>query len=517
MGALPGGRPVTVVEVVSAAAGEHTDLSRQAPLARPFYEGLPVTAGWSLQAQQASPPVQVVYKHTQDRRGIRADEDQQWRPDGAALSFRAAAAEVPGPTAGRSTAEVLGLVPGEAPYRWNAAEHNRQRWRATAVEPTAEAVEHLSISTFNAGGYRGHVEKFRCGSFHILLGQEVGGATPELREARLAEIRHEGFVPVVESDQLIGCLAHLYGGHDVLWSHADEYFEALLVRLRLQTALCGLRELTVGSFHINNVHAKKSYVSHGILHTVLSRACEAEASILGYDVNRATGGVLRVLEEFGRGGLIAQTPPQQDCVGLVLPPGSPLLQLRLDPPKYFSFYRGDLQLSLRDTDAHYLVAAHFHVGNKRTRTGKARQHRQQRKKASRRAKNTAATEQQEDQGVGPDEDLEGRTEKAPSSESDSEDLASPYLRRPPPRPSAESLAWAAEMRRRRQRRGADRPRADPGCTRPPPPWEPEDAGANDVGWQPWFLWPPTAFYDQPVVGPGRRAPDEGLLDCLPEG
>jgi hypothetical protein len=275
--------------------------------------------------------------------------------------------------------------------------------------------------------------------------------------------------------------------------------------------------LTVGSFHISNVRAKQRFVSCGIVWEILGKAMACGTDALGYDANAAVSMVEEVLQEMGQGGWITRPPPAQDAIGLVLPPGSSLLQLRLERSNYFSFFSGDLQLGSRDSDAHYLLAAHFRIFiKKRLRSATAKQKRLARKKANRKAKKGGGTADQEEMQGADEEVEETRTVGAPSSDDEgSEELVNPWMWSEPPRPPPQALVWAAEQRRLRRRRGADRPQA-PAASRPSPPaWEPEDAGPHDQGvWiDPWWF-PPWRYYEQPSSQ--RRVDAMPELGCLSE-
>ena len=171
--------------------------------------------------------MQIIYRGALDFTGIRCEADGPSRPKEAEpiCFLRQTAPHTPVLERPDNRA-AMGLVDGESAYRWNAAEHNKQRWaalsrdlasaaaqRQVAAEgagPAAAGTRHISLSTFNGGSYRGHIENYRCGAFHILLGQEAESATPEITSRRMAEIELEGFTPIRLQNELVAVLSHLY-------------------------------------------------------------------------------------------------------------------------------------------------------------------------------------------------------------------------------------------------------------------------------------------------------------------
>jgi len=220
--------PATVILAAPACRGEDSDLSKQAPLSKPFFQGPKAMTPFDLQVCQENPPIQIIYKGALDLHWTPREADGPFRPrDAEPIRFlrqtaphRASMLEKPDNRA------AMGLVDGESAYRWNAAEHNKQRWdalsrdlasaaaqRQVAAEgagPAAAGTRHISLSTFNGGAYRGHIEKYRCGAFHILLGQEADSATPAITSRRMAEIELEGFTPIRLQNELVAVLSHLY-------------------------------------------------------------------------------------------------------------------------------------------------------------------------------------------------------------------------------------------------------------------------------------------------------------------
>jgi hypothetical protein len=466
---------------------------------------------------QSNTPIQITFRGPGDKRGIRADTDGSWRK-GEDIVF-APQASTTSDAASASPRTILELAEGEEVFRWSASEHNAHKWAQLSRDIEKAAIwkandqsdgivgtSQISVSSFNAGAHRGFIEPFRCGSFHVLIGQESAGYDDDATSKRLAEIEAEGFVPVLCGTEMVATLRHAYTGHEILHQHADAYYSMCVVKLIFAYPLAGHTSLVFGSFHVNNVHAKKSHVSCGILHQIITRSITHNADICGFDVNQASGMLETVLNMLGGGGTIIRPPTSQDCVGLLLPPGSRLAraELKMSVPRYYSFYKGDLQLSLRDTDSHYLVAVHFR-SSKRLRSTTAKQNRQAKKKANRRAKKGGAV-QDEAQGE-EDEEVEIRTVRAPSSDGDeSEDLDNPWMRREPPRPSQEAFEWAARVRRRRQVR-----------TRPLAPRytvEPFNPTEDDSTWPGWVYWPPPPEWRELLIEPHRRRQPLDVLGCL---
>lgn len=174
-------------------------------------------------------------------------------------------------------------------------------------------------------------------------------------------------------------------------------FQAVLVMIVLSHGLGGLESLCVGSFHINNEHAKKPVACRTTLKGFFARVAEYEVDVLGFDCNRGLGALINTARTMPGdedvGGPKFLLAPPDECVGMVVPKSSRLLGMRLQNLVSYSPVPGDLGLREGDTDWHEMVLAHWVPADQphgaRMRASETKAERKRRQKHARKKRHRA--------------------------------------------------------------------------------------------------------------------------------
>jgi hypothetical protein len=208
---------------------------------------------------------------------------------------------------------------------------------------------------------------FRAGAFHVLIAQEMTmpGTTGEKADAthrdlfleHVVVLEQAGFRSSISDYGLVAARRSSCTHIERVRSLKDDPDAGgLIARVHFQLAHAGLTELTVASYHLHNVRAKKTVVSAEACCRFVA-ACVAErVDIIGYDIIQGEARLLAALELHG-GAVVIRTP-NTDCVGLVLPSTSQLLGHNVTA-KYYNILAADLAWGPFDKDSHWMVAGHF--------------------------------------------------------------------------------------------------------------------------------------------------------------
>jgi hypothetical protein len=266
-------------------------------------------------------------------------------------------------------------------YRFS---HTETRW----LRPQSQGTEskdsaQLSVSTWNAGPFRGRdpsaMELFRTGSFHFLIGQEVGfqpaadsscalplgsseatesqvlASTSE--EQQFAAIKEAGFDICANNYCMIAARTSSCQDLKKLCTfNGEDCFAAIIVKVVLKHMHAGLSEcLTLASFHLHNTKAKKPVVAQGACTRFLTACKTHGVDIIGYDLNQGVGHFEQVLKGQGGGSMIK--PPSDDCVGFAIPSYSKLIDHSVRS-KYYNLVPGDLTWGPNDAASHWMVTMH---------------------------------------------------------------------------------------------------------------------------------------------------------------
>jgi hypothetical protein len=295
-------------------------------------------------------------------------------------------------------------------------EHPSLAWRYCAVQQRIQiglresaALRHtLSMVSWNAGAARQRLDVglFCSKSF-------VCGAIQEANDEVYQQLLRHGcrvFRPnneditawVFIGDQF------LEGGeviHEHLRTDAQGRWilTATFVHLRLKAPHdWGVREVTLGSAHLNNVVAKSPDVATQVLDEFLTLANQYNVDLIGCDLNQgicprkreispyhaATIAVLDRLKFQKRMPIDLLGTAASDCVGWIMCPWSSFRGVKLARHGAIDFQPLDVGIRRFDGDSHHPSFLFFEMSNKRARTSAGWAARQERKKQNLAVKKT---------------------------------------------------------------------------------------------------------------------------------
>ena len=183
-------------------------------------------------------------------------------------------------------------------------------------------------------------------------------------------LERQGWILAMPRDERNHCCvavrAHIIGNNPANLTIVHEGYQgrgvdSLMVRVALERPLAGLTSLTVGSFRVDEAFVTRPIFSRAAMSAMFAKAVQHQTDVMGFDSSGAIGALMNATRTVpgpeGRGLVMLATPP--DFVGLVLPKGSQLLDMRLHRVRSYMPAPGDLGLGVGDTSGHALVLAHW--------------------------------------------------------------------------------------------------------------------------------------------------------------
>lgn len=371
------------------------------------------------------PPMMPCWRKSKDVRGLRTDTDGPARTMAKITSMTLASLFCRGPTIpGYGSFEAEETLPPKrqrvvAPgpvFRFCAVEQlARLRARKTGEMPTGESRQ-LSVSTWNSGSWRGAMRSmdfFRCGSFHVIIGQEIAekkqktsdkkpwdtsscsSSGDDAVDLQMAQIEEAGFVACVSNWNMVG-IRRGDGDVSLVADFKDDTdLAGIIAKVRFLHGHAGIKELFVASIHLNNKRAKKKQVSYDACVRFLRRCIDNNVDIIGVDINQAYDQLMSALRDLG-GGVVIKPPGNTDCVMMLAPSSSRLVSgpsQMAGRAKFYNLHPGDLSWAPRDADSHWLITCHMRqVAGRglRQRSAEAAVQYRKRKDAARKARKAVA-------------------------------------------------------------------------------------------------------------------------------
>ena len=330
-----------------------------------------------------------------------------------------------------SLQERLNLQPQELLHRFCpvtvAARHAVQKAKGDKEEQ--DSLDHLSLSTWNAGPLRGlgnAMEFYRAGAFHILMAQEFdtstieeaidredeeGGATGQGKRRRGSvsdwprdfapqwrfwqssgtrepvdtaymdtvsdppkALQHvllalQGFSMVgLSGGAMVAFRDHLVKSSQEVYSIAkDEWVNGVISKVETNSAIADEHTLVIGSLHIHNVRAKKTQHRTELITDWLEQCQHHQVDCFGVDANMALG---RLCELLPPGSTVVKSPREQDCTAICYLPWTRLLpEGGTASHLYFSTFLHDLGFAQTDESSHYMLTSslRFKLGRHKAR------------------------------------------------------------------------------------------------------------------------------------------------------
>ena len=347
------------------------------------------------------PPSQPAWRKTHNKRGLQTSTDVPLPKD---TPWTLAARFAPGPVVTEMVPTAKRPRTDDPPlYRFCSVEQRlrHQHVQSASSGMVSAASLQLSISTWNGGAWRGaakSMDNWRCGAFHVIIGQEVEGRDLEEEggnsEIQLHRFGDAGFTCYCSNFCMIGARLGDAEITKVRDFADDRDLCGLIAKVRFLHGHAGITELVVASMHLHNKQAKKTQVSYDACMRFLRCCIAAEVDIIGVDINQGYERLVAVLRELG-GGVVIKPPGADDCVSLVAPPASRLLKGEplVCVNKFYNILPGDMQWQATDADSHWLVATHIRkaTGRGLRQRGAAGAEHRKRQDAARKARKKAAT------------------------------------------------------------------------------------------------------------------------------
>ena len=302
------------------------------------------------------PPPHVTHCKT----GLRHENDCEWQKERLTLDsaqwiegpvVEPVVNQVDDPTTAMSSSSSSANI-----YRWDSSAQQLRSQKVSSMGCCGDALQ-ISIGTWNGGRYRGSMqcmEKFRAGAWHIMLSQEFVGGDDSIQ---LQDLQNQRMMCCVRNTSLIAVRDHVCNSIDVLHEESNDYVQFLIGKVVFKHMLAGLSDLVCSSIHMHNKKVgNKPVVGFDRWKGVFDKSIEERCDLLGYDANQSTPALFKALRSYQKKAMVMQSP-EGDCVGLILPPGSRLLDMHRTQCTRFPYHFADLGWRDRDKDAHYAMVA----------------------------------------------------------------------------------------------------------------------------------------------------------------